>query len=277
MTNGSVTDSEKLNIYVKRTVLGGVKPIELFFEPVLDNDMGEYVAYRAYAKVNSVVTGVLSPSDYLGANVSEKVMVDFTVAVIKKTVAAACELSENGVKYGFISVKCPTSLVYAENLYSKIKVAVALGEAENSGFKPEKICLEFNADVMQTESEKLKSFFSDLRAAGVKVAVSGYGGEEFSIEKLLSACPDVLFTDEKFTRLICDREKGSAVAPILNVAKSLGGIIVAEGVTNDEELREFRTRDCFGFIPSETYRGRIEVKQRLMTFEQLRLGDSNGQ
>ncbi|MDD7165802.1 MAG: hypothetical protein PUI31_03920 [Clostridia bacterium] len=34
-------------------------------------------------------------------------------------------------------------------------------------------------------------------------------------------------------------------------------------------MREFRTRDCLGFIPAETYSGRIETKASLMTFDEL--------
>ena len=46
----SGVDTEKLNMYVRRSILSGVKPIEMFFEPVLDCDVGEPLAYRGYAK-----------------------------------------------------------------------------------------------------------------------------------------------------------------------------------------------------------------------------------
>ena len=278
MNNGiSDVDNEKLNMYVRRSVLSGVKPVEMFFEPVLDCDVGEPLAYRGYAKINSVVTGVLAPSDYLGANVSEKVLADFTMRVLKKTALASTALAEKNIKFGFITVKCPVNLIYSDDLYSLLKNTLkTFAEAENGLFKPEKICLEFDSELMQTDGAKLKTVFADIRAAGVKIAVSGYGGDGFSIEKLLEACPDVLFTDEKLTRLVTDREKGGAVAPILNVAKSLGGNIVADGVIGDEELREFRTRDCLGFIPAESYNGRIETKSGLMTFDELISAGDNG-
>lgn len=273
----SDVDNEKLNMYVRRSVLSGVKPVEMFFEPVLDCDVGEPLAYRGYAKINSVVTGVLAPSDYLGANVSEKVLADFTMRVLKKTALVSTALAEKNIKFRFITVKCPVSLIYSDDLYSLLKNTLkTFAEAENGLFKPEKICLEFDSELMQTDGAKLKTVFADIRAAGVKIAVSGYGGDGFSIEKLLEACPDVLFTDEKLTRLVTDREKSGAVAPILNVAKSLGGNIVADGVICDEELREFRTRDCFGFIPAESYNGRIETKSGLMTFDELISAGDNG-
>ena len=271
VNNGiSDADTEKFNMYVRRSLLSGVKPIEMFFEPVLDCDVGEPLAYRGYAKVNSVVAGVLAPGDYLGANVSEKVLADFTMRVLKKTALVSTAMAEKKIKFRFITVKCPVSLVYSDDLYSLLKTTLqTFAEAENGLFKPEKICLEFDSELMQTDGAKLKTVFDDIRAAGVKIAVSGYGGDGFSIEKLLAACPDVLFTDEKLTRLVTDREKSGAVAPILNVAKSLGGNIVADGVIGDDELREFRTRDCLGFIPAETYSGRIETKASLMTFDEL--------
>ena len=144
----SGADTEKFNMYVRRSLLSGVKPIEMFFEPVLDCDVGEPLAYRGYAKVNSVVAGVLAPGDYLGANVSEKVLADFTMRVLKKTALISTAMAEKKIKFRFITVKCPVSLVYSDDLYSLLKTTLqTFAEAENGLFKPEKICLEFDSEL----------------------------------------------------------------------------------------------------------------------------------
>lgn len=267
-------ENEKLNSYVKRSVDCGVKPIEMLFEPLLGCDFGEAVAYRSYAKINSVITGVLMPEDYLNANISGRVLTDMSLRLLKKAVASAVLFAEKRVKYSFLTVKCPSSLVFESDLYSKLK-SVLNEFPVYDGEKNYNVCLEFDSSVMQTEGEKLKEVFADIKAAGLKIAVSGYGGDDFAMEKLLSACPNVLFTDERVVSLVKNREKFAAIAPVINFAKSLGGIVIAEGVSDDEELREFRTRECFGFIPSESYKGRIEpMKSPLTLGEILALGES---
>lgn len=267
-------ENEKLNSYVKRSVDCGVKPIEMLFEPLLDCDFGEAVAYRSYAKINSVITGVLMPEDYLNANISGQVLTDMSLRLLKKAVASAVLFNENRVKYSFLTIKCPSSLVFESDLYSKLK-SVLNEFSVYEGEKKYNVCLEFDSSVMQTEGEKLKEVFADIKAAGLKIAVSGYGGDDFAMEKLLSACPDVLFTDERVVRLVKNREKFAAIAPVINFAKSLGGVVIADGVSDDEELREFRTRECFGFIPSESYKGRIEPMKSPFTLgEILAFGES---
>lgn len=261
-------DNKKLNSYVKRSVESGVKPVEMLFEPVLDCDFGDAVAFRAYAKINSVITGVLMPWDYLSANVGERVLTDLSLRLLKKTVASAILFVENGIKYSFLTVKCPSGIVYASDLYAKLK-SVLNEFVFSDEMKKHNVCLEFDSSVMQADGEKLKEVFADVKAAGLKIAVSGYGGADFPMEKLLSVCPDVLFTDERVVRLVGDREKFSAIAPIINLAKSLGGAVVAAGVSGDDELREIRTRECFGFIPSEVYKGRIEVKKSPLTLGEI--------
>ena len=58
MENGNIYN-EKLNIFARRTLASGVKPIETMLTPVFEADFGDVAAYRMQLKINSVVAGVL--------------------------------------------------------------------------------------------------------------------------------------------------------------------------------------------------------------------------
>lgn len=254
MNNGAI---EQLNTLVKRTVSSGVKPIELFFQPVFDCDYGEVRAYRANARINSLSVGVLESEDYIDYSANDNLLIDFGHNVISKTLFFLSALG-NQPQIRFVSVACPTSLIYDKNLYSYLKKAVF-----SNGDNAKKLCLEFSSSVTEIDGETLKSSLIDIKAAGIKTAINGYGGSAFSMEKLLTVCPDYLYCDKSLASLTTDYEKSGAVAPVINLAKSLGANVIACGIENDMELREFRSRDAFGFIPEDDYKGSLELTEKM--------------
>lgn len=248
------TLEKQLNSYVARTIASGVKPLETVLEAVYDCYYGEIKGYRASLTVNSVVSGTLYPEEYMRSAADGKLLSDISLKAIKK----ACKIKKifdraqekDGLRSGELYIRCSSSLLEDSELYTRLKdVLSALGESGKG------LYLEFYPEAFELDTEILKNAFRDIRAAGLKVAVDGYGGKDFPIEKVISVCPDVVFTSTELNALVTDRERYSAVAPLLNLVKSLGGKAIAEKVDYDEELREFRARDCAGFVPSEKYSG----------------------
>lgn len=273
---GNETNARQLNNLVARTLQSGVKPFEIALEPVYDCYYGEAEAYRASLFVNSILSGRLAPEDYMRHGTDEKILSDVSLRALKKILALKKKLSGEteaeasetatigtATRIKAIFVRCATALLSEPELYSRIKAVLKSENADGDG-----IYLEFFPEAFEAETDVLKAAFGDVRAAGLKVAIDGYGGENFPIEKLLVVCPDAVFTDESVSKLVTDREKSAAVAPLINLVKGLGGKVIAENVGNDDELREFRTRECFGFIPSSAYSGSTGAVKRIFNPEE---------
>lgn len=252
--------AEQLNRYVRQTLESRIKPIEVLLSPICDCYRGEPLAYRATVRINSILSGVLDPEDYLRGEAEESLMAEFMHTALKKVISAAEELEAAQKKAEVLFVACPSSFLSDENLYASLSEQAVSQRPSGA-----KICLEFDREVTELSGERLATAFSDIRCAGFAVAVSGYGAEGFAIEKLLSACPDYVFFDAETAVLAKDREKRSALPPLINLVRGLGGEAIACGIASDEELREFRSRDCFGFIPSETYKGALLTDNRKKT------------
>lgn len=283
-TNGSYT--EKLNTYVRYTIECGVKPFEVFLQPISDCYGGEAIAYRALIRVNSVISGALDPNDYLFSISDEEVAVQLGRRIVKKAIAALRVLEEGNVPCKMLFVRCPQALLFCPDLYVRLKALLAESDATaannnaangNNGGNGnkyvnaigKKLCLEFDGGITSETGSRLSEGFAAIRAAGCKTAIYGYGGEAFSIESLLTSCPDYLFLDERVASFAVDREKRATVAPLVNLAKSLGGEVIASGVASDDELREFRSRDCFAFIPDANYKGTSDAPRAIKTAEQI--------
>lgn len=263
------TNEKQLNNLVKRTLSSGVKPLEAILEPVYDCFYGETEAYRVCLWVNSVISGALKPEDYLRAQADGKILADVSVRALKKAIGLKKRLIEDGDNKIALYVRCSVALLTEPDLYYRLKSLLKAENYDGAG-----IYLEFYPEAFETETEILKSAFCDVRAAGLKIAIDGYGGEGFPLEKLLSVCPDTVFADEKLAEMATDREKNAAVAPLVNLVKSLGGRVIATGVRSDEQLREFRARDCLGFVPSDKYSGALGVLCKTIKADELeREGD----
>lgn len=289
-------NEEKISEYIAKSVESGVKPLELYFEPIYDCYYGELNSFRAGLKINSIISGTLKAEDYLNSGLSFGVMNELSLRAINKAVAAAEKLNDGGSDFKWLSVKCSSSLIKEKDLYKKlveikggnfahaaeIEGQTTIGSnsengglsAKNGAYKQvstplnqgsassaQKVCVEFGAEVMKENASDVNAAFNDIRSAGMLVAVSGYGGEDFPLEKLLNVCPDYLYLDKKITRLASDREKQLAVAPIINLARTLGGEVIVTDLTSDEELKEFKARECVGFIPGEGYKGILNIPE----------------
>ena len=248
-----MTSEEKISEYVNQSVESGVKPMTLYFEPIYDCYYGEINSFRASVRINSVISGTLNADDYLNAEIPTETAAELTLRFIAKAMRAKAELTEAGVFFKWVSVRCPSGIIREKKLYKKIK------ELKTTDDAFEKICLEFNCSIMQGEEAAIAETFGDLRAAGLRVAVNGFGGDSFQLQKLLKVSPDYLFSDVKLTRLATNKEKQLAIAPMINFAKSLGCEVVITGMISDEELKEFKARECVGFIPDKEYKGILNI------------------
>ena len=251
----TIEGNEVLNRCVAQAVAGGTKPIELLYEPIYDGDV---IAYRLNPYLNSLITGVMAPEDYMCAAVPEKLLCDFFFRVLGKAAQEIGVPAKGEHPPRLFTLRCPALPIYDAGLYARLRAAL-----ENVS-DTARLCLEFYDDVMNADSETLTRAFKDIHAAGLYIAVDGYGGENFPIEKLFTVCPDYLFTDARVAALVADREKAGATAPLLNLAKSLGGRIIADAVPNDAVCREFRSRDVFGYLPAEDYSGNMCEKRKLL-------------
>ena len=271
MENGNIYN-EKLNIFARRTLGSGVKPIETMLTPVFEADFGDVAAYRMQLKINSVVAGVLGENDYLSAQIPEDIAVKYALRSVRKAVAAFAELTKNNLPCPMLFVRCPVALIYAENagglLASELAGAATENDVDARAFAG-KICLEFDASATDADGETLNTFFAEARALSLKIAVDGLGGEGFALEKLLCACPDFAFTSARLNAIATDAEKKNALAPVVNLLANLGGRVVAAEIENDEELREYRARDIFGFVPGAGYAGRLNVRLETIALERL--------
>jgi EAL domain-containing protein (putative c-di-GMP-specific phosphodiesterase class I) len=119
-------------------------------------------------------------------------------------------------------------------------VAEALGDA---GLPPSALVLEITESAALEESACVTSVFTRLRASGVRIAVDDFGSGYSSLAYLIRMPADVLKIDRTLLDFVTTRD-GSLVKGVAELGRTLGLVVVVEGVETPDHLARAREAAC---------------------------------
>ena len=112
-------------------------------------------------------------------------------------------------------------------------------------FEPKYLELEVTESIAIKEPAYIISVLEGLKKLGVFVSIDDFGTEYSSLSRLKQLPVDRIKIDMQFVQGIDKNEKDRAISKvIINLAKSLGMKVVAEGVENDVQLDYLSQRLC---------------------------------
>jgi diguanylate cyclase (GGDEF)-like protein len=118
---------------------------------------------------------------------------------------------------------------------------------ERSDLEPEQLGLEITESILIKESSSTRSTLEALREIGVKVLIDDFGTGYSSLARLKSFPLDVIKIDRSFVDGVgADEEDTVIVAAIVEIARSLGLHVIAEGVEGEAQLERLRDLGCHG-------------------------------
>jgi EAL domain-containing protein (putative c-di-GMP-specific phosphodiesterase class I) len=121
-------------------------------------------------------------------------------------------------------------------------VTAALAE---SGLPPERLCLEVTESVVLEDGDRCVAALQTLRDIGVVVALDDFGTGYCSLSYLRRPPIDELKIDRSFVRGLGDEaDDDSIVTSVIDLARSLGVSVVAEGVETEQQLARLREGGC---------------------------------
>jgi EAL domain-containing protein (putative c-di-GMP-specific phosphodiesterase class I) len=116
-----------------------------------------------------------------------------------------------------------------------------------SGLPPECLGLEITESILIKESGAPHSTLEALREMGVKVLIDDFGTGYSSLARLKKFPLDVIKIDRSFVDGVGAEDEDTAiVAAIVEIARSLGLQVIAEGVEGEVQLERLRELGCHG-------------------------------
>lgn len=118
-------------------------------------------------------------------------------------------------------------------------------QVEASGFPRERLTVEITESGLIEDLAGASALLEQWREAGVRVAIDDFGTGYSSLAYLKSLPLDYLKIDSGLARDVASSERDSIiVSGVIDMAKSLGLSVVAEGVETEQQLALLARRGC---------------------------------
>jgi diguanylate cyclase (GGDEF)-like protein/PAS domain S-box-containing protein len=212
----------------------------LVYQPKIDLATGEIAGAEALIRWVHPLRGELLPSEFIPVAEASGLVRPIGSWVLREACRQAREWGAAGLKLPQIAVNISALEFRSENFLGG--VSAMLDEID---INPVILELEFTESVLMRHVESTEFILRALRDRGVTLAVDDFGTGYSSLGYLRRLPIDTLKIDRSFVRQIGDAgNDATIVIAALNMAKSLGLRVVAEGVETLAELTFLQVHHC---------------------------------
>ncbi|WP_380161496.1 putative bifunctional diguanylate cyclase/phosphodiesterase [Kineococcus sp. R86509] len=217
---------------------------EVFYQPTVDYRKGgeetSTKGYEALLRWQHPKRGTVPPLEFVPlAEASGDILAIGAWVLRTATMQAATWTAERGHPVG-IAVNLSAVQLGSDEIIETVRAAL-----RESGLRPHQLTLEVTESVLVDDLEAVSARLAQLRATGVLVAIDDFGTGYSSLSYLRRLPVDTVKIDRSF---ISDLAQGGSattlVASIIELARSLGLDVVAEGVETEQQAQVLRDLSC---------------------------------
>jgi diguanylate cyclase (GGDEF)-like protein len=220
-------------------ILSGLERGEFvaWYQPQFDATTHAIVGVEALARWNHPTEGLLPPSDFI--KVAEELNAVATIdrMILEQTLADFDDWAASGLKVPKASVNVSARRLHDEELIR------GLGELS---IRPGTISFELVESIFLDENDELFTWnVEQIKALGIDIEIDDFGSGHASIVSLLRLKPSRLKIDRQLVTPIVDSlAQRHLVGSIIEIGKSLGIEVLAEGVETMEHARVLKRLGC---------------------------------
>jgi EAL domain-containing protein (putative c-di-GMP-specific phosphodiesterase class I) len=207
------------------------------FQPELSVDTTEIVGVEALVRWERPGIGMVSPAEFIPIAEETGLIVPLGSWVLREACRQAREFDDGRL---IVRVNVSARQLTEPSLCDVVTTALA-----ESGLPAERLCLEVTESVVMEDAERSIAALDALRELGISIALDDFGTGYSSLSYLRRLPIDGLKIDRSFVRgLGHEAEDESIVASVIELARSLGVEVTAEGVETTEQHERLREGGC---------------------------------
>ena len=211
----------------------------LHYQPVVDLTDGRILGVEALIRGQGDGGLLVPPGEFIP--LAEEI--GLIGAIGDWVIHEMCRQSREWADAGLdINVGCNVS---PRQLWSARFATKLLSTLESAGVEPTRVTIEVTESTAMTDPEHTRGILHFLHDAGFQIAIDDFGTGYSSLSRLKHLPIDILKIDRSFVSdAHVDRDSGTMVQAMVQLAKNLGMVPLAEGVETTEELAFLRALDC---------------------------------
>jgi diguanylate cyclase (GGDEF)-like protein len=221
---------------------GAVERDELVvhYQPIMDLESGEVRAAEALLRWQRPGRGLVSPLEFIPLAEQTGAIVGLGEWVLNTACAEAQGCERDGLADVSVTVN-----VSARQLLDPHFEAIVASALAASGLDPSRLILEVTESSVLQNADLTIAKLDRISSTGVRIALDDFGEGYSSLGQLRQLPIDILKIARPFVRELTDDDHDPAlVRGIIELARSLGLRLVAEGIESPEQEAILRAFDC---------------------------------
>ena len=225
---------------LRRAIADGA--LEVAYQPILDLGDERLLGFEALARWTHPEFGTIAPLEFIAIAEESSLVVQITDLVLARACADLRRWHGRGANCSALRlhVNISDKDVAQRNLPQRIQ-----GALFEAALRPEHLVLELTEVILMRRLTTERQVLEDLRQFGIGLSIDDFGMGYSSLAHLSSLPIDSLKIDRSFIDGLLTRPTDAAIVrTILDLGRSLGRQVVAEGIENAGQLSALRTLGC---------------------------------
>jgi len=233
-------DEMQKNMILSNNLYRALERNELvvYYQPQINLYTGEISGFEALLRWKHPQMGMVSPGVFIPLAERNGLINSIGEWVLR----TACIQNKKWQDAGVAHVRMSVNLSVVQFSNPRL-IEIVGGILEETGLNPSFLELEITENIAIKEVNDTADILHKLKKLGVSVSIDDFGTEYSSLSRLKTLPVDRIKIDMQFVKGIESDEKDQAITKvIINLAKSLGLSVLAEGVETDLQ-KDFLSRN----------------------------------
>jgi len=217
---------------------------ELHYQPQIDLQSGQLTGTEALLRWSRPGSGnkpesqPISPAEFIPVAEESGLIIPIGKWVLEEASRQAKHWQDEGYAPVTMSVNVSVVQFRQADLIEQVREVLS-----RTGLSPEWLELEITESIVVEDIDWIIKTLGELKALGIKIAIDDFGTGYSSLSYLARLPFDKLKIDQSFVRNT-DRQNWAIVRAVVQLARSLELMIVAEGVETKDSMQHLRDLGC---------------------------------
>ncbi len=216
------------------------KELSLQYQPQIDIKSKMTCGMEALIRWHNGELGRVSPADFIPIAEETGIINQLGAWVLNQAVEDYQRLARYGMSPAMLSVNLSRKQFEGGQIVADVDKLLS-----RTGFDPSKLCLEITETALATDSNRLRKQLLELTSLGVRLAIDDFGVGYSSLLELRDYPIQEVKIDRAFiTDIAKDAHSQDIVAAVVDISRSIGAEVVAEGIENQLQFDKVAKLGC---------------------------------
>ena len=210
------------------------------YQPTVRITDGGTTGFEALVRWNHPERGMVPPAEFIPLAEESGVITEIGRWVLRQSVEQGAAWSRETGRPLRMAVNLSPRQLLDDDVVADVQAAL-----RDSGFPAEQLTLEVTEGVLVRDVERAVAQLEALRGLGVRIAIDDFGTGFAGLSYLRNLPADIIKIDRSFVSdLPTGRSASTLISSILELARTLGLDVVAEGVETEDQRRALAEMQC---------------------------------